>query len=68
MRRAAHAACHYPAGGPGRWLRKGVVTGGKSGLRASGGKGIAKKIAREAFVTGWYGAAIHRAATGSVVG
>ena len=47
---------------------KGVVTGAKSGLRANGGKGIANKIAREAFVTGWYGAAIHRAATGSVVG
>ena len=47
---------------------KRVVTGAQSGLRASGGKGFAKKIAREAFVTGWYGAAIHRAATGSVVG
>ena len=47
---------------------KGVVTGGKSGLRANGGKGIDKNAAREAFVTAWYGAAIHRAATGSVVG
>ncbi len=34
-----------------------VVTGARSGLRASGGKGIAKKIAREALVTAWYGAA-----------
>ena len=32
---------------------KRVVTGAKSGLRASGGKGFAKKIAREAFVTAW---------------
>ena len=30
-----------------------VVTGGKSGLRASGGKGIDKKIARAALVTAW---------------
>ena len=53
-------ACHYPTGGRGARVATGVVTGGKSGLRASGGKGIAKKIAREAFVTGWYGAAIHK--------
>ena len=52
----------------GAFVAKRVVTGARSGLRASGGKGIAKKIAREAFVTGWYGAAIHRAAAGSVVG
>ena len=30
-----------------------VVTGAKIGLRASGGKGIAKKIVREALVTAW---------------
>ena len=48
-----HAACHCPAGEGVRIGAKGVVTGGKSGLRASGGKGFAKKIAREAFVTGW---------------
>ena len=65
---AAHAACHYLGGGPGRSSRKRVVTGGKSGLRASGGKGSANNIPREAFVTAWYGAAIHRAARGSVVG
>ena len=32
---------------------KGVVTGGTRGLAASGGKGIDKKIAREALVTAW---------------
>ena len=37
----------------GALVAKRVVTGARSGLRASGGKGIAKKIAREAFVTGW---------------
>ena len=47
---------------------KRVVTGGKTGLRANSGKGFAKKIPRAALVTGWHGAAIHRAATGSVVG
>ena len=45
-----------------------VVTGAKIGLRASGGKGIANNFPSEALVTGWYGAAIHGAATGSVVG
>ena len=45
-----------------------VVTGAKIGLRANGGKGIANRNLRAALVTGWYGAAIHRAATGSVVG
>ena len=65
---SAHGACHYPAGERGRIGAKRVVTGAKIGLRASGGKGIAKKIPRAAFVTRWYGAAIHRAATGSVVG
>ena len=42
-----------PAGEGVRIGAKGVVTGGKGGLRASGDKGIAKKIAREAFVTAW---------------
>ena len=36
---------------------KRVVTGAKCGLRASGGKGIAKNFSSEALVTGWYGAA-----------
>ena len=36
---------------------KGVVTGGKSGLRASGCKDRANRKSREALVTGWYGAA-----------
>ena len=54
---AASGACHYPAGGGGRNWGERVVTGAKCGLRASGGKGIAKKIAREALVTAWYGAA-----------
>ena len=44
------------------------MTGAKIGLRASSGKEIANKIPRAALVTGWYGAAIHGAATGSVVG
>ena len=59
---AARRACRLslPGRRSGALVAKGVVTGGKSGLRASGGKGIAKKIAREAFVTGWYGAAIHK--------
>ena len=68
VRLNAPVACHYPTGDKGAECGKRVVTGGKSGLRASGGKGIAKNAAREAFVTAWYGAAIHRAATGSVVG
>ena len=55
-RPGAHA-CHYPTGGRGARVAKGVVTGAKSGLRASGGKGRANRKAREAFVTGWYGAA-----------
>ena len=36
---------------------KGVVTGAKSGLRASGGMDRANRKVREALVTGWYGAA-----------
>ena len=51
------APVHYPAGGGGRIGGERVVTGAKCGFRASGGKGIAKKIAREALVTAWYGAA-----------
>ena len=39
---------------PGALVVKRVVTGAGSGLRASSGKGIAKKIAREAFVTEWH--------------
>ena len=57
VRPGTPAACHYPAGDGGRIGAEGVVTGGKSGLAASGGKGFAKNAAREAFVTGWYGAA-----------
>ena len=34
-----------------------VVTGAKSGLRASGCKDRANRKSREALVTGWYGAA-----------
>ena len=49
-------------------VAKRVVTGAKIGLRANGGKEIANRNLRAALVTGWYGAAIHRAATGSVVG
>ena len=33
------------------------MTGAKIGLRANGGKGIAKKIVRAALVTAWQGAA-----------
>ena len=47
---------------------KRVVTGAKIGLRASRGKGFANRNLRAALVTGWYGAAIHGAATGSVIG
>ncbi len=50
-------ACHYPSRRRGRIGANRVVTGAKNGLRASGGKGIAKKIVREALVTAWYGAA-----------
>ena len=57
-------ACHCPAGGWGRIGANRVVTG----LRASRGKEIANRKLRVALVTGWYGAAIHGAATGSVVG
>ena len=66
----AQRACRLslPGRRSGARVAKRVVTGGKSSLRASGGKGFANNIPREAFVTAWYGAAIHRAATGSVVG
>ena len=67
MRLGAHV-CHYPGRWEGADLGERVVTGAKIGLRASGGKEIAKKISSESLVTGWYGAAIHGAATGSVVG
>ena len=66
---AAQRAClSLPGRRSGALVAKGVVTGGKSGLRASGGKGSANNSVRAAFVTAWYGAAIHRAARGSVVG
>ena len=57
VRPGEHAACHYPAGGRVRNGAKRVVTGGTSGLAASGGKGRANRKAREALVTRWYGAA-----------
>ena len=49
----AVAACHYPAGEGVRIGANRVVTGGKSGLRANGGKDLDKKIARVALVTAW---------------
>ena len=64
----AVGACHCPPGGEGVDWGERVVTGAKIGLRANGGKEIANRNLRAALVTGWYGAAIHRAATGSVVG
>ena len=51
--RTAWSRLSLPGRRSGALVAKGVVTGGKIGLRASGGKGIAKKIAREAFVTAW---------------
>ena len=42
-RLSPHAACRYPVGEGVRIGGKGVVTGGKIGLRASGGKGIANR-------------------------
>ena len=53
------AACHYPDGWQGRAMvvvRAGVVTGGKSGIQASGGKGSAKHFPRAVFVRACYGA------------
>ena len=49
----ASAACHYPAGEGVRIGANRVVTGGKIGLRANGGKDRDKKIARVALVTAW---------------
>ena len=49
----AVAACHCPAGEGVRTSANRVVTGGKIGLQANGGKGFAKKIARAALVTAW---------------
>ena len=46
-----------PAGVAARIGAKGVVTGAKIGLRASGGKDRDKNFPSEALVTGWYGAA-----------
>ena len=43
---SAPGACHFPGRRWGAEWGKGVVTGAKCGLRASGGKGIANKIAR----------------------
>ena len=57
---AARRACRLSLPPPAEGVRigaKGVVTGAKSGLRASGGKDRANRKAREALVTGWYGAA-----------
>ena len=51
------ACLSLPDRRPGRIGAERVVTGAKIGLRANGCKGIAKKIAREALVTAWYGAA-----------
>ena len=67
---AAQRVCRLslPGRRSGAFVAKRVVPGGKIGLRASGGKEIANKFPRVALVTAWYGAAIHRAATGSVVG
>ena len=48
---AAHGACHYPGRRSRALVAKRVVTGARSGLRASGGKGIAKKIARAVIFT-----------------
>ena len=51
------AACHYPDRPLGQGLggvRKGVVTGGKSGLRALCGKGFAKHAVNAAVMTAWY--------------
>ena len=53
----AVGACHCPTGDGVRISAKRVVTGGKSGLRASRGKDRDKNFSREALVTGWYGAA-----------
>ena len=50
-RLTAHPACHYPAG-EGVWIgAKGVVTGGKIGLRVSRGKDRANRDLRAALVT-----------------
>ena len=57
---AARRACRLSLPRPALRVRisaKGVVTGAKIGLRASGGKGFANKISSEALVTRWYGAA-----------
>ena len=53
------AACHYPDGRLGGVMAvcgPGVVTGGKSGIQASGGKGSAKSFPRAVFVRACYGA------------
>ena len=44
-----NAACHYPGGESDGFTGKGVVTGGKSALQASSGKGFSKHYPQQSL-------------------